>query len=416
MKQKATFLNRYLKAKDKLLSDSAICRENRELFSKFFEEEEYKLKRIRNLRALDEGNAKTLYAYVRMFKNANRFFNNKSWIKLTKEDIKKVYDDLEDGIILNRYNKPYQNLSGSYYSKVFKSRPFELAGKIELAKEVIKYTGNNNKEDVRFIQEESFRIIVNSSYKQHHRVLLWLCWDIGENINAILQLKKNDFLRQNNPYTKEPEYRINLRKEILKRSRKARSEITNYPETVELLDLYLKGLEDGVKLFDFEYANAKKIINRLVEKTEIKCIPGGQRTTWKDLRSGMACDLLKKGWTTDEVNARLGHKPSSDEIDKYVNFLAIDRHRPKKKVQQFEMERLNEELQEVKRAEKLQLMRNEELNNQLSTMQKTIDEKSKKDDVVYRFLKGLVDKGKLNEAVDIVHDENLEKELLKLSG
>ncbi|MBL7055036.1 hypothetical protein ISS05_04730 [Candidatus Woesearchaeota archaeon] len=80
------------------------------------------------------------------------------------------------------------------------------------------------------------------------------------------------------------------------------------------------------------------------------------------------------------------------------------------------MERLNEELQEVKRAEKLQLMRNEELNNQLSTMQKTIDEKSKKDDVVYRFLKGLVDKGKLNEAVDIVHDENLEKELLKLSG
>ena len=56
-----------------------------------------------------------------------------------------------------------------------------------------------------------------------------------------------------------------------------------------------------------------KVLERGGHITRATCIPGGQKVTLKDLRSSMACDLLSKGWTTDEANYRLGHKPSSRE-------------------------------------------------------------------------------------------------------
>ncbi len=354
------FLNYYNKAKDKLLKDTSLNSNNRKLFCEFFEEQEHKLKRINGLRQNDESNYKTLYGYIRMLKIVNKWFKNKDWKKLTEKDIKQVYDDLEDGKILNRFGKPYESLDDSYYSKVLKSRPFELAGKLQIAREVIRYT-NHKESNVRFITEGDFRKTVNNVYTPSNKLLLWLAWDIGENINSLLMLRKNDFCIQKNPNTKEPEYRVNLRKEILKRTRKPRSEITNYNETVELLDQRLADLNEEDLLFNFDYRNAKKIIDRAVGRSKVKCVPGGQKPSWKDIRSSMACDLLKKGWSTDEVNARLGHRPSSDEIDKYINFLAIDRHRPKKKVQQYELEKINTELEESKDREKMLTRRMEKL-------------------------------------------------------
>lgn len=92
---------RYNNAKQRLLSDPAIRAPNRRLFACFFEEHEYKLKRINNLRTLDAATFKTLYAYLQRFKNVNRWFRNKPLTQLTKSDIKQVYDALEDGVIVN---------------------------------------------------------------------------------------------------------------------------------------------------------------------------------------------------------------------------------------------------------------------------------------------------------------------------
>ena len=149
--------------------------------------------------------------------------------------------------------------------------------------------------------------------------------------------------------------------------------------------MHMQGIKDDEKLFAFDYANAKKIIDRTAQRSGIKCIPNGEKVTWKDLRSSMACDLLKKSWTVDEVNARLGHRPSSSEIDKYINFLAIDRHRPKKKMQQYEMEKLSEELKDVRERERLQAMRNERLESQIKQHQEQMSELSKKLEIVERF-------------------------------
>ena len=112
----------YEKSKTLLLTDHSICPENRRLWKDFFELQERKLKRINNLARLDEAAYKTLNQYIGRFKNVNSWFQNKPWTALTKADIQKVYDDLEDGVIKNRFGKRYEDRK-SYYTKVFKSKP-----------------------------------------------------------------------------------------------------------------------------------------------------------------------------------------------------------------------------------------------------------------------------------------------------
>lgn len=347
--------NRYGKAKAKLLGDTSICDANRQLFSEFFEFEEYKLKRQNGLRELDAACYKTLYGYVVRLRNVNRWFNNKPWRNLTREDIRRVYDDLEDGRIMNQRGVPFEDRA-SYYNKVFKSKPFRLAGKSELAKEVIEFSIRSEKA-VRYVTEETFRTMVSVVANPKHLLLFWLAWDIGENVGALLQLTKNDFRRQRNEHTGEAEYLVNLPQSKIKRSRQTRSEPTLYPETVRYADMVLTDLSDDELVFGFGHRHALQIIHRVARKSSAKCMPQGEPPTWKDLRSGMACHLLKSGWSREEVDARLGHTPNSSALNAYINFLAIDRGRPKKKLFDSSLRDLQFQLEETLRREKLTRMR-----------------------------------------------------------
>lgn len=321
---------RYTNALKKMLEDPSTNTINRELLQQFFDHQEYKLKRMNGLQKLDEPCYITLYCYIIRFRNVLRWFDYKPLTEITEEDIKQVYDDLEDGKIRNQKGKPYASRA-DYYHKVFKGKLFRLAGKDGIARNVIEHAKPHRKE-VRFVREQGFRKLARHLRSPRNQLLVWLAWDYGENINAHLQLVPEDFRRQVDHETGEPEYRINYRPEILKRSRRPRSELSNYPETVDLLDEILPTIQPGQPIFTFGYRYAKKIIDGAAKRSRVVCEPTGNRVTWKDLRSGMACDLLNKGWTRDEVNARLGHAPSSDEIDKYINFLAIDQRKPKRKV------------------------------------------------------------------------------------
>ncbi|MCX6748813.1 MAG: hypothetical protein NT076_04365, partial [Candidatus Pacearchaeota archaeon] len=188
---------KYDEVKEKLITDISINKDNRKLFKEFFEFEEYKLKRKNNIPVLDNACYKTLYGYLIYLRNANKWFKNKAWKDLTKEDIKKVYDDLEEGRIKNAKGLIYKDRK-SYYNKIFKSKPFAMAGKLQLAQEVIEYFGEA-KEEVKFIELDTFKKLVNVAIKPEHKFLMWLAWDIGENINSLLLLKKNDFYKEINP-------------------------------------------------------------------------------------------------------------------------------------------------------------------------------------------------------------------------
>ena len=71
-------------------------------------------------------------------------------------------------------------------------------------------------------------------------------------------------------------------------------------------------------------------------------------------------------WNRDELNARLGHKPSSRIIDRYINYLALDRKKPKKKVYESNLRKIEAELESSKELSKLQSQRYEKKEISLS--------------------------------------------------
>jgi len=121
--------------------------------------------------------------------------------------------------------------------------------------------------------------------------------------------------------------------------------------------MVLGGIQDDDLIFPFGYRQASKILKSAAQRSGSKCMPNNDAISWKDFRSGMACHLLKQGWTTDEVNFRLGHKPSSRVIDAYVSHLALDRRKPKKKLYDNSLQRIQNELEEARQREKLSVDR-----------------------------------------------------------
>ena len=383
------YKERYTKRKEELLNDSKINSKNRAVMAKFLEYEEYKLKRKEGLSEVDERSYKTLYGYIGRLKKLNKWFKNKTWAELTDDELKEVIDDLEDGNIKNQYGKRY--MDRSLYYQMMQGKLFSMVGKSSFVRDVLQefsIRGRDYNDEVRFIEEVTFRKIVDCAITPEHRCLLWLGFDIGENIGSLLELDKNDIKRQINTDTNEPEYLVILSKDILKRSRTPRSEVTNYKETVQYLDIVLANikpvdkmtsnkftkprnlneLHKDDKLFKFGFSAAQKFLKRAVNLAGARCIPGGQRVTWKDLRSSMACDSLNKGWSRDEVNARLGHKPSSRIIDRYISYNALDRKKPKAKVYQSNLRKMEMELEKQKDINKLQSLRLESVKKEQEQM------------------------------------------------
>ena len=360
----------YEKAKAGFLSDRNTCKQNRNLWERFFEWEERKLKRTNNLSRLDDATYKTLSQYVGKIRNVNKWFNGKVWEDLTKDEIQKVYDDLEDGVITNRFGKPYADRK-SYYTKIFKAKPFKMAGKAEIVEEVFEFFRPTENSEVNFIEYEDFKKLATATNTLLQKLLLWLAWDVGENIMSLLQLRRRDFRRQTNPETGEPEYLVDLRKKILKRSRTPRVEITLFIETVELLDIALKNMGSDDLLFSFGQRQAGKFMSQCVNATNIKCIPSDKGPTFKDLRISMCCHLLKEGWLIEEVNSRLGHSPNNlSMVSRYANYLALDKHKPKRKLSANIMQGAKDALEDSQKKVRLYEMRFKDQQGRIETLEK----------------------------------------------
>ncbi len=362
----------YENLKKSILKDTSIIKYNRDLFKKFFEWEEKKLKRINGLARLDDSCFKTLKDYPNKFRNVNKWLNNKAWNKLTTKDIEKVYDDLEEGKILNRKGEKFADRRG-YYNKVFRGKPFKLAGLSDEVSDALEFYTDKRKKPVRFVNQDNFKLMVAVASKLHHLALLWVEWDIGENISSLLKIKKRNCKRKVDKQTNEISYMIYLPQENLKRSRQQRSEQTIYPETAKFLDaLFKRGreveyrdkktgqfkrkyipYEDDDLVFGFGYRQAGKLMDSIVKKSGAKCEPNDDKPTWKDLRSGMACNLLDLGWHAEDINLRLGHSPLSRHLDVYINYLSINRKRAVKNHNTNSLQDVKDELSEAQQREKM---------------------------------------------------------------
>lgn len=410
---------RYEKAKTKLLNDKSICKENRNLFKEFFLWEQEKLKRINDLSEIDESSYKTLYDYINRFRNVNKWFKNKSWKELTLAEIKEVYRNLEDGKITNKKGKRFEDRR-SYYNKVFKAKPFKLAGKLEEVNQALEFFTDRRKKEVRFVNAENFSKMISVLSKPHHLVLFWLAWDIGENINSLLKLTKRNFKRQINRDTKEPEYLVHLPKDKLKRSRNTRSEPTLFPETVQYLDIVLENMNKDDSIFKFEYRQASKIFDSTVKRSGAECEPSGEKPSWKDLRSGMACNLFSLGWHSDDINLRLGHSISSKEIDVYLNYMAQNRRRAKKILYNNNLEDVKNDLEEARQREKLQSGRLERQKESISEqgikileLERNMNNFKKFDNLADPLLK---DKKVQKALLKVILEKGLGKQLMELKN
>lgn len=192
---------RYGRAKARLAAEAGICAANRRLFANYLQDQEYVLKRTRGNATLDENSYKTLMTAISRLRTVNRWLRNKRWDRLTKRDVQRLYDDLEDGRITTRRGKPLRDKT-TYY-RILRGKAFEMAGKRVMAQEVLKLARRHTPEEVRFIKEHDFRRLVEVSSTMEQRAFLWLCWDIGENASAILRLRKSYCVRQVNVDTKE---------------------------------------------------------------------------------------------------------------------------------------------------------------------------------------------------------------------
>ncbi len=356
----------YERALVRILNDSSICEENRKLFAEFFEWQERKLKRLNRLSELDTPCYKTLRYYVTRLQNVNTWFKNKPWVDISEDDIRGVYDDLEDGRILNSRGRPFQDCQ-SYYNKVFKSKPFQLAGKKDLACKVVEFS-KARKRKIKFVDEEGFRGLISVVSNVSHLNLFWLNWDYGENIGSVLKLRKHHLERvtssNGNPY-----YLVNWEAKNLKRSRTPRRDPSVHPETVRYLDMLLPKLRDDELLFKFGHRQALKVIHTAALKSGARCKPQSELPTWKDLRAGMACHLLNCGWTLDEVKARLGHTPSSKTIDDYVTYLALDRQKSREKLETNSIEDLRHRIATGEQSTKLWMQRAESWESRFNAQQ-----------------------------------------------
>lgn len=363
----------YERLKKNLISDEIFPKYNKNLFKKFIAWEEEKLKRMNKLSELDEANYKTLKDYPNKFRNVNRWFENKDWNKLSVKEIRQVYNDLEDAKILNTRGVKFGDIR-SYVNKMFKAKPFHLAGLKDKVEEALEFfVDKRSNREVRFVNEKSFKLLVEHAYNSRDKCLFWLMWDIGENINSLLQLQKKHFKKQFNKDMQENEYMVFLPEKILKRTRRQRREPTLYSETVKWLDIRLEGLGEEDCLFPFVYRQALKIFDACVKRSKIKCEPNDEKPTWKDLRSGMACYLFEKGWHLEDINLRLGHSPTSKHLESYINYLATNRTRAKKEFHSTNLGELKEEVEESRQREKRRIKEIEELKKRIDTKDSETD-------------------------------------------
>lgn len=359
----------YENRKAKLLNDTTICLENKKWIKQVLEYQETKGKRINGFAVLDESCYKTLKNYAFMLQNTLKWFGKSKPLKksITEAKLTQVYGDLEEGRICKANGEIYK-CKQDYYYKIFKGKPFEMIGKDKMAKKIIQYNVKKDKV-VRFVSDfkNALKELVQVAISSQHKILIQLLGDYGENVFSILELRKRDFERIIDKETGEAYYLLNLHKAILKRSRTPRREYNIFPETRIMLDKYLEKLKADDKLFNFELRQAEIMFARAVEKSGIK-LQNGQKPTLKDLRSSMACYLLNQNWTTDEIRGRMGHKPSSKILDVYVSYLALNKDKIRKKVEQGNIQELKEELEKYKEKSKRDTEKIEALDNEIENI------------------------------------------------
>lgn len=278
---------------------------------------------------------KTLGKELTFLKNILYWFNDLNLKQITKGDIEKVFLGIETGEIKTIRNKELSTSSKKdYYTKAFRGKSgfFGYINKNNLAKEIIirKFSNDN---EVRFFEKDTLLKIMEYAKYNNHKLAFLLLFDTGIEVSALCQLKKTDFTEHYDE-DKKQYYKVNIRKEISKKNRQKRNLDIYLPETQNKLRIHLESLQDNDFLFNFRPPAIAKALKQIVRQHKLRTKGDtAKEIKIKDFRSSCATFLLSLGYNTDFIKVRLGHKFSSNVIDRYVSYLGIKQEKPRKEIE-----------------------------------------------------------------------------------
>lgn len=288
----------------------------------------------------------TLDKELTYIQNVLMWFNKWNLKNLTKNNIKEVYEKLETGQLKGiRGNTLKEGTKKDYYSKVLKNGFFEFIGKNNLARQVILRKFSENA-DVRFFNYETLKKLAKAMRYKDHELLVWLLFDTGVEINALLELKKNDFSIEKSEIG-ENYHILHMRQQISKKGRQTRNIDIWFERTNQLIFEHLETLQPNDNIFNFKWRNAYKFINETSKKLNLKLETPNDYIKPKDFRSSCATFFISEGWTTDEVKARLGHKPSSTVIDRYANYKGLKMRKKRTDKEEVDLKHYKQKFNEI---------------------------------------------------------------------
>ena len=311
---------------------------------------------------------KTLLRELAYLINVVYWFNDVNLTDISKQDITRVYQGLETDTLTTSQGKKLKKTSKrNYYIKVFRGGFFKYIGKSKIAKKVVLRKFQND-EEVRYIDYEDFLKIIQVVDKFLHKLYLWLAFDTGVEGGALLQVLKSDFSLEKDIDTGDNYWVLHMRSEISKKSRKKRNIYVYFSDTHNLLDTYLPKLQDNERLFNWTHRNVYKFVRKYSRLTNVKTKPANEPVTLKDMRSSCATYFLLKGWTTDEIKARLGHAPSSRIIDKYVSYFGLNQARKIRQSKELDLSNYKKLYDEMQEELKHIKMENQEIKQDLDVI------------------------------------------------
>lgn len=354
-------------ALERLKNDSRLPKINRDLAAKWILKHKQALGERYLSKKDREDNAyrmsRTLNKYCTMLSNMSYWF--KDFKKIDKKELEQFRKDFLE---LEGQKRTLKTLKGKtvtykrdYINKVIKSDFFlNFLKKRDIVRDVFKNKTSTPKNSVEFITLNDVNLLIESAQFEYQKVVMGVLFSTGMRIGTLLNMKKNDFELVYNNKTNVHYYLAHIKKEYTK-SQEDRTIPILIPEINDLLTKYFEKVKENDYICPVNYSGVRAFLDKLLIETKIKTKPNNKRPTIHVFRKSAANHLLNTGYSTDQVKAFLGHKPSSNAIDVYVNYSGLKFEPQISKIQTDDLLKLQETLKN----NKLQMTKMQRLNDEL---------------------------------------------------
>lgn len=365
-------------AKANLLADKTISESNKELCIAWLDEKETQLTEGLTLSQKQEKRLKyikTLSKYAGNLRNVARWFPDLK--NITKAELETVKKKLYNNELLGTCGRP-TTCASDYVRKLFKGDKsfFTFLGHEKITQEVFKVSRRLEPSDVEFIRISDLQKICEHVSQFHIKTAFEVLFYSGLRIGELLNLRVDDIELKIGKNSKTPYYLIHVRATTSK-SNTSRTIPLMDIGTIEHLQTFLADKKDNVLVFPFSYTTYAKTLQDVCEKYKIYTQPYPQHKKLPHihtLRKSSTLYWLNQKYTSDQIKAFLGHKPSSTIIDVYLNYSGID-HEPK--IESIQAEDLRGKREELEQREKklleMELRLEEEQKRMLEQMDNKLD-------------------------------------------